>query len=113
MTEEKKPPEPAPDEDQPEPPVKEPPTEEPPVEEPPPRNRRYKKTAVQSAWTDVLSHTDARTSVVHDYQMRPRRSETARSFSGANSPNLEALTLSRGQKKASRLRPRLLTKTVG
>jgi hypothetical protein len=41
-------------------------------------------------------------------ETRPRRSETARSFSGVNLPNLRALTLSRGQKRATRSRRRLL-----
>src|SRR5262249_24399211 len=41
----------------------------------------------------------------------PRRSETARSFSEASSPNLRALTLNPGQWRVSRLRRRSLIKT--
>ena len=48
----------------------------------------------------------------HGYETRQRRSETAKSFSGASSPNLRTPTLSRGQKRASRLRRRSLTVTV-
>jgi len=42
-----------------------------------------------------------------------RRFETARSFSGVSSPNWRILTLSRGLKRATRLRRSLLTKTGG
>src|SRR5262245_40336079 len=53
-----------------------------------------------------------RKSRASDVLRQQRRYETARAFSGANSPNWRILTLSRGLKKATRLRRSLLTRTV-
>jgi S1/P1 Nuclease len=59
-------------------------------------------------WDGVITSS----SNLPEYETRPRRSETARNFSGASSPNLQTPTLSRGPKRASRLRRRLLTVMV-
>jgi hypothetical protein len=47
------------------------------------------------------------------YETRRRRSETARSFSGATLPNLPAPTLSRGLERASRLATKIAYRNGG